>query len=59
MFNFSNFHILDTGWMVNKILTFTETETFNQIFEEVGYISANYILLIGILAFIILFYSLY
>lgn len=47
MLKISNFDVLPTENIYDYLLTFTETESFNQIFEDAGFEGANFIHLVG------------
>ena len=58
MLHLSNFDLIDMDPIYNKLFRFSETKAFNQIFEEAGYESSNFILLIGPLFLIVILYPL-
>ena len=54
----SNFDILPTDDFFSYILSFTDTQPLNQIFEDAGFESSNFILLTGTLLIFLLAYGL-
>ena len=54
-----NFDLFQTEKLYELIFDFTETQPFNDIFEEAEYDSSNYIQLIGTLFILAIFYIIF
>ena len=59
MLQLSNFNLFPTDLMYNTIFDFTETEPFNQVFEEAGFENSNFILLAGPFLLLVILYFLW